>query len=266
MGWSAIILAGGKSARMPGSDKLSEQLGDGSVFDAAISSVPPQAQLIAVGPQRPTARAVTWTREVPPGGGPAVALAAAATIISPGSDIVVTLAADTPFAGSAILRLITAVDKSAAEVAVAVDPGGKQQYLLAAWRASALRDRLRAVSPGTSMRMLFAGANTVTVLVTALESLDCDTADDLEKARTAATALVRVRYYGAAAAAAGCPEEAFCAESMTQLLNQIRIQHGERMAFVLARSSFLIDEVAGRPGDALSSGSVVDVLPPFAGG
>ena len=81
-----------------------------------------------------------------------------------------------------------------------------------------------------------------------------------------------VRYFGAAQAAAGVPEERLELDgaSLEEALGEIRSLHpaGEpSMARVLDRSSFLLNEVAVRDHSVvLKAGDVVDVLPPFAGG
>jgi len=84
---------------------------------------------------------------------------------------------------------------------------------------------------------------------------------------------VLVRYWAAAKAAAGVPEETFAHEpDLAALLAAVRDRHGVggRLAEVLARCSYLVDETSpGRrdPADVpLLEGAVVDVLPPFAGG
>lgn len=79
-----------------------------------------------------------------------------------------------------------------------------------------------------------------------------------------------IRYWAAARAAAGCAEESFDAPTLAEALAVARAAHGQRLGAVLSRSSFLVDSapVGSRPHDevALSPGSVVEVLPPFAGG
>jgi len=88
---------------------------------------------------------------------------------------------------------------------------------------------------------------------------------------TASTEIV-VRYWAAAKAAAGLAEETFPAEpDLGALLDAVRARHsGSRLPEVLARCSYLVDEVSpGRRPPAevpLAAGAVVDVLPPFAGG
>ncbi|HVE99614.1 MAG TPA: MoaD/ThiS family protein [Mycobacteriales bacterium] len=79
-----------------------------------------------------------------------------------------------------------------------------------------------------------------------------------------------LRFWAAARDAAGCSEEPFDADTLEAALAAATQRRPERFAAVLARSSYLVD---GAPvgtrahGDvALGDGSVVEVLPPFAGG
>ena len=77
---------------------------------------------------------------------------------------------------------------------------------------------------------------------------------------------VTVRYFAAAAEAAGCEEEQLPAEATVgQLRAALVVRYGDAMARVLASGSFLIDGVVSRD-DSRSVGARVDVLPPFAGG
>ncbi|RBY96946.1 MoaD/ThiS family protein [Blastococcus sp. TF02-8] len=78
---------------------------------------------------------------------------------------------------------------------------------------------------------------------------------------------VTVRYFAGARAAVGVDTEAREAASLDQLVGQIVADHGERLERVLTACSFLIDGTTTRDrATPLSPGSVVDVLPPFAGG
>ena len=77
---------------------------------------------------------------------------------------------------------------------------------------------------------------------------------------------VLVRYFAAAAEAAGREEEAIEGAATVGKLRSLLVErHGEAMARVLASGSFLVDGVVSRD-DARSLGARVDVLPPFAGG
>ena len=81
---------------------------------------------------------------------------------------------------------------------------------------------------------------------------------------------VTVRYFAAARAAAGAEVETVTVPSgatVDILLKTVRGGHGDDLARVLDRCSFLLDEVAVRDRDAtLHDGATLDVLPPFAGG
>lgn len=88
---------------------------------------------------------------------------------------------------------------------------------------------------------------------------------------------MNVRYFAAARAAAGLEEERFdlpAGSTVEALLAAVlAVERAEppagtpRLATILARSSFLLNEVAVRERSVvLREGDVVDVLPPFAGG
>lgn len=76
-----------------------------------------------------------------------------------------------------------------------------------------------------------------------------------------------VRYFAAAAEAAGCAEESWDEPVTTvgELRAALVARYGAAMSRVLETGSFLVDGVVSRdPARAL--GERVDVLPPFAGG
>jgi molybdopterin synthase sulfur carrier subunit len=77
---------------------------------------------------------------------------------------------------------------------------------------------------------------------------------------------VLVRYFAAAAEAAGREEESLPRVATVGALREILIgRYGAAMERVLASGSFLVDGIVSRD-DARAVGSRVDVLPPFAGG
>jgi molybdopterin synthase sulfur carrier subunit len=77
---------------------------------------------------------------------------------------------------------------------------------------------------------------------------------------------VTVRYFAAAADAAGTLEETVPAVETVGALRTLLVEkYGEPMARVLASGSFLVDGVVSRD-DSRTLGLRVDVLPPFAGG
>jgi sulfur-carrier protein len=79
-----------------------------------------------------------------------------------------------------------------------------------------------------------------------------------------------LRFWAAAKAAAGTPEEPYDATTLAEALAAARARHGDVLARVLDRSTFVVDgdPVGGRAHDAvrLREGGSVEVLPPFAGG
>jgi sulfur-carrier protein len=80
---------------------------------------------------------------------------------------------------------------------------------------------------------------------------------------------VTVRYFAAAAEAAGVEEETFAPGTVGATVSELRellvARYGATMARVVANGSFLVDGVVQRDG-AAPLGASVDVLPPFAGG
>ena len=78
---------------------------------------------------------------------------------------------------------------------------------------------------------------------------------------------VTVRYFAGARAAAGVDTESRDAATLDELVGQIVGDHGAKLERVLTACSFLVDGTTTRDrAVALAPGTVVDVLPPFAGG
>jgi len=85
----------------------------------------------------------------------------------------------------------------------------------------------------------------------------------------AMTETITVRYFAGARAAAGVDEEQFPRDrswALDDLAGHLAALHGPALERVLAAASFLIDETAGERDRIVPVGSIVDVLPPFAGG
>lgn len=85
-----------------------------------------------------------------------------------------------------------------------------------------------------------------------------------------------IRYFAAAASAAGKDEETWPSPRLTdadpdhpltlaEVREELAARYGAPMQKVLVSGSFLVDGVA-RTDDGPVAGDVVDVLPPFAGG
>ena len=84
-------------------------------------------------------------------------------------------------------------------------------------------------------------------------------------------ATITVRYFAAAVEAAGRDQEqltlggADAPSTVGALRMELLERYGAPMAMVLRSGSFLVDGTVSRD-DARPLGSVVDILPPFAGG
>jgi molybdopterin synthase sulfur carrier subunit len=76
---------------------------------------------------------------------------------------------------------------------------------------------------------------------------------------------VLVRYFAAAAEAAGVEDEQLNATTVGALKTMLAEKYGAPMERVLASGSFLVDGVVSRDPTTVL-GARVDVLPPFAGG
>ena len=78
---------------------------------------------------------------------------------------------------------------------------------------------------------------------------------------------VQVRYFAAAAEAAGTSSETLAATDAGALRAAMVAAHGAPLERVLTRCSLLADGVRlASDADPVPAGATVDVLPPFAGG
>lgn len=79
--------------------------------------------------------------------------------------------------------------------------------------------------------------------------------------------MATVRYFAAAAEAAGTESEQVSAESLGALLDQLVERHGTGLEQVLGRSTILHEgQYVSDRATTLAHDAVLDVLPPFAGG
>ncbi len=164
-----------------GADKTAAALGATTVLDHLLDGLPRDWSVVVVGPERPTRRAVRWTRESPPGGGPVAAVAAGLSFVD--TELVVVLAGDMPFAADAAVRLATTLRADAAtDAVVAVDAVDRPNPLLAAYRTVALRGALPDPPANAPARSLLAVTHTTLPLDEA-DSLDVDTPEALAAAR-----------------------------------------------------------------------------------
>ncbi|MFC9582884.1 NTP transferase domain-containing protein [Streptomyces yangpuensis] len=195
MSYDAIVLAGGAARRLGGADKPALSVGGRALLDRVLDACPDALSTVVVGGRRPTARPVHWTREDPPGGGPVAALDAGLRATT--AELVLVLSADLPFLDRETVRaLLAAPDAHGTDGALLRDPDGRDQPLVAAYRAEPLRREIALLATehggltGLPLRALTAELELTAVATRPLASFDCDTWEDLAAARA------RIREHG----------------------------------------------------------------------
>lgn len=183
--YDAIVLAGGRARRLQGADKPQLDVGGVRMLDRVLAAVADAERVVVVGPRRAVPVPVTWRREQPAGGGPVAAVVAALDAVT--ADRVVVLAADLPDIAPAVPVLLAALDEAPAEVDVAclAEPGGRINYLAAAWRTAGLRRLAGSLGEPTGVpaRTLLQSATMMEVADPAGWGRDCDTWEELADAR-----------------------------------------------------------------------------------
>ncbi|MCX5377266.1 NTP transferase domain-containing protein [Streptomyces sp. NBC_00091] len=195
MSYDAIVLAGGAARRLGGADKPTLRVGARTLLDRVLAACPDAAETVVVGARRATARPVRWTREDPPGGGPVAALDAGVRQTT--AALVLVLSADLPFLDHDTVRaLVRAAADGPGDGALLRDPEGRDQPLVAAYRAEPLRREIALLATehgtlhGLPLRALTAELDLTRVTAAPLASFDCDTWEDLAAARA------RIREHG----------------------------------------------------------------------
>ncbi|MDP3972000.1 MAG: NTP transferase domain-containing protein [Candidatus Nanopelagicales bacterium] len=201
---AALILAGGTSRRLAGVDKCAVRVGDLPIIDRVIAAVMPWVdhspdRVVVVGPDRPTRERTSRAREDPPGSGPlagiAAGLAAADRIAGAGdprvnpesaSSRILLLAGDIPFPGPGLEVLLGGGAAADAEAVLGCDDRGRDQFLFAIWRTDSLRTALARRQGSDPLRLLYDGPLIERRELPAVSTIDCDTAEDLARARTLA--------------------------------------------------------------------------------
>ncbi|MFG3656562.1 DUF6457 domain-containing protein [Streptomyces sp. NPDC047706] len=193
-GYDAVVLAGGAARRLGGADKPGVRVGGRALLDRVLAACADARTTVVVADPRPTARPMTWAREDPPGGGPLAALAAGLPLTVSGR--VVVLSADLPFLGASTVKgLLAELDAGTADGVLLTDPDGRDQPLVAAYRAERLRGTLARLGArnggltGLPLRLLTSELHLTRVL-DPVASFDCDTWDDIATARS------RIREHG----------------------------------------------------------------------
>jgi molybdopterin-guanine dinucleotide biosynthesis protein A len=183
---SAMILTGGASSRF-GSDKSQVILGSRSLIENLLTGLPPEIEIVIVGPKiQDTSRSVQYAREDPPGGGPVAAIHAGLDLIN--SEFVAIIATDMPFAHQIWEVLISNLPRSE-DATIPLDSEGVRQTLCALYRADSLRRAFAEIGEvhGQSMRNVTRLLSVKELQVEpALQRTlhDIDTPADLEQAIT----------------------------------------------------------------------------------
>jgi len=181
----AVILAGGRAARLGGADKASMEVDGRTLLAHALDAVIDAAEVVVVGEHVPTDRPVTFILEDPRYGGPAAALLTGRDALLRTTIRVAVLAVDMPHLTPTTFRrlLDAAADRDGA---VLVDPDGRRQLALVLDQA-----RLDAVRPGHEeqhnlpLHLLLAPLDLAEVPASGPEHRDVDTWADLRDVRSA---------------------------------------------------------------------------------
>jgi molybdopterin-guanine dinucleotide biosynthesis protein A len=194
---AAVVLTGGTGRRLGGVDKAGLTVSGRTLLERALDATRRAALTVVVGEPVPTSRPVRWTREDPPGGGPAAGLLAGVDTAAealPDVSVLLVLAVDMPAVTAAttdrlVAALQTAPDDPAAvaagtvlDGAVLADADGNRQTLAGAYRVASLQ-RVRPARPeaehGLAVRRLLQPLRLVTVPARGDEARDVDTWTDL---------------------------------------------------------------------------------------
>ncbi|MFE3145382.1 NTP transferase domain-containing protein [Streptomyces sp. NPDC059218] len=194
--YDAIVLAGGAAKRLGGADKPGIRVGGRALLDRVLAACADAATTVVVGGRRSTVRPVIWTQEEPRGGGPLAALDAG--IRRTTAQRVLVLSADLPFLGAeTVATLLAAAGEGQRDGALCTDQEGRDQPLVAVYRAEPLRRELALLATehgglsGLPLRLLTHELDLARVAADPLASFDCDTWEDIASARA------RIREHGA---------------------------------------------------------------------
>jgi molybdopterin-guanine dinucleotide biosynthesis protein A len=187
-GYDAVVLAGGRAARLGGQAKPQLVVGGRTILDAVLAAVPDARQRIVVGPPQPVPPGVRLVREEPAGGGPVAALSAGLAEVE--ADVVAVLAGDLPFVTPGLVHEL--LGRLTGDGVLAVDDTGRDQLLLGVWRTAVLRGALPAQAAHAPLRRVLAPLAVRRFRPPPVPGrpppwTDCDTPADLARAREWAT-------------------------------------------------------------------------------
>lgn len=199
-----VILTGGTGRRLGGLDKATLALSGMSPLDRAIE-IADGRRVVIVGPHAPVGSMVQSTREVPPGGGPAAAVAAGVDVLAAhgsleapvsgdrgsvfgsmaGGDLIAVWAVDQIGVTTSTWRrlaLAAASPREGGPAGAVLLAGGRRQYGVGvfAWRTLARACAARTSWQGAALRALLDPLVIAEVAGSVTESRDVDTLEDLQ--------------------------------------------------------------------------------------
>ncbi len=177
MRWDAIVLAGGRGARLGGVDKATLDLDGSTLLERTLAAVAGASRVVVVGDVEAPGTVVV--QEEPRFAGPAAAVGAGLAQVR--EAYVLLVGCDQPFLSQAIEVLVAAV---VGDGVVAVDADGRRQHLMSVVRVDALRESAHAQPSLTNLPLhaLLAPLDLMEVAVPARTTLDIDTWHDRDSA------------------------------------------------------------------------------------
>ena len=161
--YDAIVPAGGAAVRLGGIDKANVDVGGVRIIDRVHAALAGASRVVVVGSDVD--------------GGPAAAVVTGLEQVT--AEFVVLIAADMPFVTRDIVQRL--VDEVTGDGAVAMGADGQPQWLLSAWLTASLR--ASELKPACSLRTALQPLDWRAVAVEDVGLIDCDTPEDLRRAR-----------------------------------------------------------------------------------
>jgi molybdopterin-guanine dinucleotide biosynthesis protein A len=185
--FAAVVLAGGRAARLGGQTKPQLDVGGRSMLTTVLSALEGAAPRVVVGPPQPVPGGVLLVREEPPGGGPVPALVTGLAAVGD-AEVVAVLAADLPFMTRAVVTALR--ERLTGDGVLVVDDTSRDQLLLGVWRTEALRAATADARPHTPLRAVLAPLAVRRYHPPVTPGVpppwtDCDTPAELARARAA---------------------------------------------------------------------------------
>lgn len=182
---AAIILAGGRGARLGGVAKPLVEVGGRTMLQAALSAAAGAQEVVVVG-DVPVPPGVLQTVEDPPRSGPAAGLAAGVRALTVEAPWVLVLASDLPGVERAVPTLLEAAAGVSSDAVCFHDEQNHPQWMLAVYRTPALRAAIESQeTTDLPLRRLVAPLTMTTIPGDSAAITDCDTWEDIEAARAA---------------------------------------------------------------------------------